>query len=467
MKKMRKIVNLCAGIFSLLCLLLLAAGIVWHYAMKDSGDALWLLQSASGFGAIYYVTDILHVPAYITTTCRLPDGSSLSIVKENPKFSTLFIVVNCVFLLLHLINTIHFFKKNGFTEKKNFLSTLSAFCISGFMAYCSIRFFVKNEYNLAPGFLDLLFSLLPILVLIFLLLICAAIAFNIVCLFLDRSGVQKYKGNALNNNLPFDPSAGVATANRQTPVTPVSAAEEAPHNAQTIAAEILARQKFCAPVQPVVTEKQPQPSPASAGTQPLSAPAEAQPAAAGIQAEDAAEKAQPAAETVPAAKAQPATKETTKKESILSTHVFNLKIYFILPVLLFGVEIALICMAKAYGFGGLGIVLWLLALANLAYAGWKMMQAVQAVKRHVVITTTRVYLQNYATGNTVISVPIADIKNVSTETTAASIRSDYGNLVLFLTGGQKIKFDFVLDIAQAKENILLAKRKAENNALSL
>ncbi len=465
MKKMRKIVNLCAGIFSLLCLLLLAAGIVWHCAMKDSGDAFWLLQSASGFGAIYYVTDILHVPAYITTICWLPDGSSLSIVQENPKFSTLFIVVSCVFLLLHLINAIHFFKKNGFTKKKN---SLSAFCISGFMAYCSIRFFVKNEYSLAPGFLDLLFTLLPILVLIFQLLICAAIAFNLVYTFIDCSGLQKYKDTvALNNNLPFDPSAGVATANRQTPVTPVSVAKEAPLSAQTIAAETLARQKFCAPVQPVVTEQQPQPSPSSAATQPLSAPAAAQPAAAGIQAEDAADKAQPAAETFPAAKTPPEKKETTQKESILSTHVFNLKTCFFLPILLFGVEIVVVCLAKASGSHGAGIVLWLLALVNLAYAGWKMVQAVQSVKRHVVITTTRVYLQNYATGNIVISVPIADIKNVSTETTAASIRSDYGNLVLFLTGGQKIKFDFILDIAQAKENILLAKRKAENNALSL
>ena len=165
-------------------------------------------------------------------------------------------------------------------------------------------------------------------------------------------------GNAVTNgNRAFDPSAGVATANRQTPVTPVSAAEEAPHNAQTIAAEILARQKFCAPVQPVVTEKQPQPSPASAGTQPLSAPAEAQPAAAGIQAEDAAEKARPAAETVPAAKAPPEKKETTQKESILSTHAFNLKTYFFLPILLFGLEIVVVCLAKTSVSQGAGIVL--------------------------------------------------------------------------------------------------------------
>lgn len=458
MKKMRKIVNLCAGIFSLLCLLLLAAGIAERFIPSESEVHELLLYVTAGCGA--------------ETMYNSPLGTYMR--RLDVWFEKFIVVYAGLLLLFLLVCTVRFFKMRNGNHLPKRKTEISSIIVGGVFFYLEYAYLKQEKwFKLHLSDLDYPVSLFYFIGTLFFFLLMATVLlllFNFVLNLLSANAGNKYRvpDNAITNgNRAFDPSAGVATANRQTPVTPVSAAEEAPHSAQTIAAETLARQKFCAPVQPVVTEQQPQPSPSSAGTQPLSAPAAAQPAAAGIQAEDAADKAQPAAETVPAAKAPPEKKETTQKESILSTHVFNLKTCFFLPILLFGVEIVVVCLAKASGSHGAGIVLWLLALVNLAYAGWKMVQAVQSVKRHVVITTTRVYLQNYATGNTVISVPIADIKNVSTETTAASIRSDYGNLVLFLTGGQKIKFDFVLDIVQAKENILLAKRKAENNALSL
>ena len=130
MKKMRKIVNLCAGIFSLLCLLLLAAGIAERFIPSESEVHELLLYVTAGCGA--------------ETMYNSPLGTYMR--RLDVWFEKFIVVYAGILLLFLLVCTVRFFKMRNGNHLPKIKTEISSIIVGSIFFYLEYAYLKQEKW---------------------------------------------------------------------------------------------------------------------------------------------------------------------------------------------------------------------------------------------------------------------------------------------------------------------------------